>query len=124
MILNLTEKTLSRYEDKEPVIITDDGLFVEIQSKYDLSRAVISLKNNEKRATIKYSRVIEIPRELLFTGRLFIVVELFENGKVVKKWQAEPLMLREHEATFEAEPWCIYIETRLAAIETNQDIIK
>ena len=121
--LVLTEKTIIRYEDKEPVIVTDDKLELKIVSKYDLSHAVVSLKNGNQTAMMTYSKTITVPRELLFTGALYVVVELFADGKVIKKWQVEPLLIREHEAGFELASWCEDLTERVSALEEKTKII-
>ena len=103
--------------------VTDDGLIIDITSKYDLSHATVTFKNNYTVKKLNYTRNIRVPRELLFAGRLYIVVELYNGAKLLKKWQVEPINIYERETTFELEPWVLEMDRRLSAVEENQKIL-
>lgn len=104
-------------------IITDSEFELEIISDYDLSTAVIFLKNGETEKKYDYARHIKLPRELVKAGRLYITCELYDGAKLLKRWNVEPIILIEKQGVFELEPWCAKIEKEIAELQAAQKII-
>lgn len=108
---------------KEPIVITEDErLFLDIETFYDLKNAVITLVNGRIRKTVKLTVPFEIPKQFLFSGRLLIAVDLYQDGRKVKTWQFLPLNLVEANGTATAFDEFTELEKRVAALEKKTKI--
>ena len=116
--LTFTKEQFVRLGDTEPFIITEnDGLILFAESFYDLTGAVITLKNGSVKTTRKFTNNFSVPKEVLFSGRLNISVDLYAGGKKVKHWDCLPLRIEEAECQVRAFDEFSAIEARLAALE-------
>lgn len=108
--------------DNTPVIFgKDDELTIEILSEYDLSNAVMTLRNGK---TTKIQKIedskVTVPQEIMFSGWLSIAVEMFLGGEIVKKWQNLPLKIVESTPEVVAEEILQVYEYEIKALKANK----
>lgn len=93
--IKLDKERFVRLEN-EPFIVTEnESLILSFESGYDLSSAVVTLKNNDLQKTYTFAKEFEVPAEFLFGGRLYISVAMYAGDTVVKRWACQPLKLIE-----------------------------
>ena len=122
--INLDASTLVHYDENNTVVVPSRELQIETKSKYNLNRAFYAFKNADVTETVPYSRVLTVPEKLVFAGRLYLVVLLYdENGSLIKKWQVHPLNIVEVDGGFGLSDWCESIEHRLDELDERTKII-
>lgn len=85
--ITLSKNQFARLDNPEPFIISEnENLVFNFESEYDLSNAVITLKNNRLQKNYKLEKSFIIPKEFLFGGRLNFSITLYVDGEKVKKW--------------------------------------
>lgn len=105
-----------RLLERAPVFITDDLFKIEIKTGYQLSDIVVEFKNGDKKITKHFSNKNElaIPPEILFAGKLEIVITLIACGVALKCFTVEPIILKEINSAFEAYSEVAELERQLA----------
>ena len=83
----------------EVVFDADSPLILNFESNYDLSKAVIHLKNGTKQAKKSFFKNLVVPKDLLFEGRLLVQVDMYLDGALVKTWQVPPIRIVEKSNT-------------------------
>lgn len=93
----LLKKDEGRLSDRSPVILgSADDLTLEIDSAYNLAEAVISLQNGKEQTSMRLTSPFLVPKSLLISGWLNIVVCMYLDGAKVKQWRVMPLKIVEH----------------------------
>lgn len=117
-------KTVARLKDNEPFLLPDSLSFdFENEVGYDLTHAVISLKNGEKTAKLRLMRPVVIPNELLFSGRLYVNIDLYNGDKVIKHYELLPLAIEEAENTVKVYDEIDDLKKRIEKLEKFHEII-
>lgn len=117
--IKLDKERFVRLEN-EPFIITEnESLILSFESPYDLSSAVITLKNNDLQKTYTFAKEFEVPAEFLFGGRLYISVAMYAGDTVVKRWACQPLKLIEADNSVTVFNELDLLTSRIAAAETG-----
>lgn len=92
-------------------VVLPDTLNIVFASEYALPELLIVARNGniiEKTKTM--DGTYTVPASLLFAGTIEISVTLIARGEVVKKWNLEPILIKEIDGDF----------TAYAAFETMQ----
>ncbi|MBO7214565.1 MAG: hypothetical protein J6V66_03605 [Clostridia bacterium] len=117
-------KTVARLKDNEPFLLPDSLSFdFENEVGYDLTHAVISLKNGEKTVKLRLMRPVVIPNELLFAGRLYVNIDLYNGDKVIKHYELLPLAIEEAENTVKIYDELDDLKKRIEKLEKFHEII-
>ena len=117
-------KTVARLKDNEPFLLPDSLSFdFENELGYDLTHAVISLKNGEKTVKLRLMRPVVIPNELLFAGRLYVNIDLYNGDKVIKHYELLPLAIEEAENTVKIYDELDDLKKRIEKLEKFHEII-
>lgn len=96
MKIYLERDRFARLESKETQIVIEGKPFtLDFTSSYDLSSALINLKNGAVTETCKYVRGFVVPEKLVIAGRITGSVEMYVNGELAKVWQIPPICLKE-----------------------------
>ena len=119
-----------RLIDNKPFVLPDTLSFDFDSVGYDLTEAVITLKNGERTGKFKLTRPFHVPTEFLFDGYLNIAVDSFYKGKPVKSWKILPIRIKEVETEIECfdvitalEKKCADLENRVKELEEQHEII-
>ena len=122
--LQLNTARVVRWSDSAPFVLTDDGLQIDFTSKYDLSRAVIFLRNGEESAKVEFKKTLDIPRHLLFAGYLALSVKLIgDKGETLKEWEITPLKIIEENGSFTVCDFLCELEKEVAEVKKNQEYL-
>ena len=127
-ILKINKEQLIRFGDSEPfILVENEGLFFDFDTFYNLSNAIMTVKNNAIVSKLKVKPNLEIPKDLLFAGRLEICLDLFLDGQIVKHWDCLPIKIIEHEGKLkcfeEFREEINALEKRVKALEEQHKII-
>ena len=95
----------------------DKTLVLEFKSVYDLSEAVITLKNGELEKRYDFKKQFTVPDEFMNAGRLLIRVTLYVSGDPVKAWNISPIKLKEVDEQLYTYDELNDILTRIEALE-------
>ena len=95
----------------------DKTLVLEFKSVYDLSEAVITLKNGELEKRYDFKKQFTVPDEFMNAGRLLIRVTLYVSGDPVKAWNISPIKLKEVDEQLYTYDEPNDILTRIEALE-------
>lgn len=106
---NLSSSTFVQTEDKT--------LVLEFKSIYDLSEAVITLKNGDLEKRYDFKNEFTVPNEFMNAGRLLIRVTSYISGDPVKTWNISPIKLKETDETLYAYDELNDILARIEALE-------
>lgn len=112
---SLSSSTFVQTEDKT--------LVLEFESVYDLSEAVITLKNGALEKRYDFKKQFTVPDEFMNAGRLLIRVTLYVSGDPVKAWNISPIKLKEVDEQLYAYDELNDILTRIEALEEATKII-
>ena len=106
MEIKLLKNPIAELNGNVAVVSDNAPLSLSFISNYDLTTAFVTLCNGSvKIENIPLAEKLEVPKELLFEGRLLISVEMFIDGEVAKRWRVPPIRLKEANSTeFEAYP--------------------
>lgn len=92
-------------------VVLPDTLDLIFTSEYALPELLIVARNGDKTEKTKTTDgTYTVPASLLFAGTIEISVTLIARGEVVKKWNLEPILIKEIDGDF----------TAYAAFETMQ----
>ena len=92
-------------------VVLPDTLDLIFTSEYALPELLIVARNGDKTEKTKTTDgTYTVPASLLFVGTIEISVTLIARGEVVKKWNLEPILIKEIDGDF----------TAYAAFETMQ----
>lgn len=91
-VLKLNEH-LARLVINEPLLLPDDLIIHISHVGYDLSTAFITLKNGEKKDKFKLTNPFNIPKDFLFSGRLFIGIDAYHKEELYKHWDTVPIKI-------------------------------
>lgn len=119
-VIELNTLRVARLADSEPFLMpVNDVLELEIVSSvYDLSNAVIGLKNGVKSAQYRLKgHTFTVPEEYLFAGKLQVCIDLIVHGEVAKHWDCVPIVIKETEAGFCAFGEIIELQNRITELE-------
>lgn len=118
--IELTMLRVARLADGEPFIMpVNEGLELEITSAtYDLSNAIIALKNSNKSGRYRLTgHSFTVPEEFLFAGKLQVSIDLIVHGEVAKHWDCVPIVIKETETGFYAFGEIIELQNRITELE-------
>lgn len=108
--IDLTHCPVARVGIDGGVVLPDTLDFV-FTSEYALPELLIVARNGDKTEKAKTTDgTYTVPASLLFAGTIEISVTLIARGEVVKKWNLEPILIKEIDGDF----------TAYAAFETMQ----
>lgn len=92
-------------------VVLPDTLDLIFTSEYALPELLIVARNGDKTEKTKTTDgTYTVPASLLFAGTIEISVSLIARGEVVKRWNLEPILIKEIDGDF----------TAYAAFETMQ----
>lgn len=92
-------------------VVLPDTLNIVFASEYALPELLIVARNGDKTEKAKTTDgTYTVPASLLFAGTIEISVSLIARGEVVKRWNLEPILIKEIDGDF----------TAYAAFETMQ----
>lgn len=96
-------KDYGRLLKREPVFICDEIFKLNLITNYQMGEFIAVFKNGDKLVTEHYSNIKEliIPSKVLTAGTLNITVTLLSFGVAIKKWEIEPLILKEADSGLE-----------------------
>ena len=121
----------ARLIEREPFLLPDTLEIDFISCGYDLSNAFITLKNGENKNKYKLSRPFIIPDKFLYSGDLYISIDTYSKGKLIKHWDCLPILIRETETGMQCFDFLFEIfdkmkemEERINALEKAHEIIK
>jgi hypothetical protein len=106
MEIKLLKEPIAELKGNVAVVSDNAPLSLSFISNYDLASAFVTLCNGSvKIENLPFKENFEVPKELLFEGRLLISVEMFIDGEVAKRWRVPPIRIKEANNTeFEAYP--------------------
>ena len=108
--IDLTHCPVARVGIDGGVVLPDTLDFV-FTSEYALPELLIVARNGDKTEKTKTTDgTYTVPASLLFAGTIGISVSLIARGEVVKRWNLEPVLIKEIDGDF----------TAYAAFETMQ----
>ena len=117
--ITLTKDRFARLSDREPFLLPD-RLEIDFDSiGYDLTNTFITLKNGEKSGHFKVSRPFIIPNEFLYAGNLYIGLDAYLDGVIVKHWDTLPIRIVETTESVYCFDFIGDIEKRLAILEAT-----
>ena len=121
----------ARVVDHSPFLLPDTLEFDFESCGYDMSNAFITLKNGNIQETYKLTRPFEVPSKFLFAGELYISIDAYIKGNLIKHWDCLPLLIKETEVgmqcfdfLFEIEKKMLANEKRIETLEKAHEIIK
>lgn len=98
------------------LLTKEETLGYTLNSNYDLNNMILSLRNGTIEKEVKAENgVFEIPKELLFSGKLESTLRLFNGITLIDFWNIEPLIIQECKDGVNAVP---EIETLKEEINT------
>lgn len=84
-------------------VVLPDTLEFAFVSDYALPELLIVARNGNKKEKIKTTDgTYTVPASLLFAGAIEISVSLIARGEVVKRWNIEPILVKEIDGDFTA----------------------
>ena len=96
--LIINKEQLIRLGDSEPFyLVENEKLLLDFDTFYNLTNALITLKNNQIKKVLRVVKDLEVPSELIFSGKLEICIDLVSEEKVIKHWDCLPIKIIEHE---------------------------
>lgn len=108
--IDLTHCPVARVGIDGGVVLPDTLDFV-FTSEYALPELLIVARNGDKTEKAKTTDgTYTVPASLLFAGTIEISVSLIARGEIVKRWNLEPILIKEIDGDF----------TAYAAFETMQ----
>ena len=108
--IDLTPCPVARVGIDGGVVLPDTLDFV-FTSEYALPELLIVARNGDKTEKTKTTDgTYTVPASLLFAGTIEISISLIARGEVVKRWNLEPVLIKEIDGDF----------TAYAAFETMQ----
>ena len=93
--IELYTNNLARIKEREPFMLPDTLVLDFETTRYDLSNAFVSLKNNNIECQKKLISPFYVDEEFLFPGMLDIAIHIYQDGKCVKSWYCLPLEIME-----------------------------
>lgn len=93
--IELYTNNLARIKEREPFMLPDTLVLDFETTRYDLSNAFVSLKNNKVEHQQKLISPFYVDEKLLFPGMLDIAIHIYQDGKCVKSWYCLPLEIME-----------------------------
>lgn len=121
MIINLNLDGRNYITHNEIITVPEEEVkLVFASSVYVLGTLVATVSDGAERLQFKLTKQdkeINITDFCKKAGRVEITVSLTVRGKIAKKWQIEPLCVREIDGTFEAIPEIEALKERLARAE-------
>ena len=113
-----------RLSDREPFLLPDDDLIFKVETVYDLSNAFITFQNGGAKAHFKItSKEIKVPYSVLFAGLLHFQIDIYYNGKIIKKLVGSPLQIVETETNCVLFDMLSDLDRRVLALEKQHEII-
>ena len=117
--IELTKDRFARLSDREPFLMPDK-LELDFNSiGYDLTNAFINLKNGEISERYKVERPFIVPEHFLFAGNLYVSIDAYLEGTLVKHWDVMPIKIIETTGEVYCFEFLSDIEKRLANIEAT-----
>lgn len=126
MILNveLSQFNIAFIKNSKEVLTNNEELWYNVNSKYNIDNMVLSVENGDIKREIKAKDgLFKVDSELLFAGRLKGTIRLFENNKVVKFWNLEPLVLSEHEKGVLEIPLIADLVNKVEELQKQVDLL-
>lgn len=121
MIINLNLDGRNYITHNEIITVPEEEVkLVFASSVYVLGTLVATVSDGAERLQFKLTKQdkeINITDFCKKAGRVEITVSLTVRGKIAKKWQIEPLCVREIDGTFEVIPEIEALKERLARAE-------
>ena len=121
--IELTKSAVARLLEKEPFLLPDN-LELEFKgSGYDLSQAVLTVKNGEKLMQFPFSKKVTIPKEMLFAGNLSMKITMYLGAEKLKEWSVLPIRIIETDTFVEGFDLLTDIENKVNKLLKEHEII-
>ena len=123
--LKFTKSPIIRVGEANAMLVApDEGIIFDIDTFYDLSEATITLQNGKLKKTVKLTAPFRVPDEFVFSGRLYIAVDLYSDGEKIKHWDCLPLKIVEsNDGEVKAFDEFTNLEKRVEELEKKNKII-
>ncbi len=121
--IKLDRERLVKTTDEPFLIAKNETLTLNFTSRYDLTNAVVKIKNGTEKETFKFSKTLAVPKSFIFAGKLNIQVELYVGGDKAKVWDILPLKIIETDQEIQCFDYLDNIDKRLTALEKLHEII-
>ena len=116
-VIQLKSNGIGRYEDVSPFIITDNKLTLKIVLPPMSGEFYLSTENGEISETILLPRDGVITLENLRAGELCAEVKHYFRGELIKRYQVEPLVLKEADSSLLGTPEIAALRRDLTMLE-------
>lgn len=119
------DRTTARPELTSHTTAAGDALEVSFVSPtYGLDELIVTAKNGKKtvQGKVKGGEALDISA-LLFAGVIHISVSLVAGGNTAKRWQVDPIVVKEEEAVFQLVDFVDDILARVTELENKTQII-
>lgn len=117
-IIELNNFNIVFLENSKLLLTKNEPLCYSIKGNYNIDNLIMSVKNGNLTTEIKAkNNTFEIPKEFMFAGKLEMVLTLFEDCKIIKKWRIEPLIITELNEQFDGIPEIKMVENKITELE-------
>lgn len=104
-------------------VVLPDTLDIAFASEYALPELLIVARNGDKTEKTKTTDgTYTVPASLLFAGTIEISVSLITRGEVVKRWNVEPILIKEIDGDFTAYAAIEEMQTQIAELFRRTEI--
>lgn len=113
------DRLYGRLSTREPFLLAEgENLTVEFKSDYELTGAIVNLENGKKNAQVKLNgTTFDVPQSLIMAGSLYMDVNLYAYGRIVKTFVVEPIVLTSASPTLKGHPELELIKETLSKQE-------
>lgn len=123
MTVHLTASPVAKVP-LEGALVLPDTIEVNFSSEYALPELLIAARNGDK---IEKTKVTDghytVPAALLFAGCVEVSISLISRGEVVKRWNLEPIIIKEIDGDFTAYAGFEDMQAQIAELFRRTEII-
>lgn len=123
MTVHLTASPVAKVP-LEGALVLPDTIEVNFSSEYALPELLIVARNGK---TIVKTKVTDghytVPAALLFAGCVEVSISLISRGEVVKRWNLEPIIIKEIDGDFTAYAGFEDMQAQIAELFRRTEII-